>query len=74
MDPINNKLINWIWKIRLKKLMNKPISKVAAIDGKLWDKGITIAQVRPLEFRDNIEWIVKFKCNIKDNAIIIFKS
>ncbi len=22
MDPINNKLINWIWKIRLKKLMN----------------------------------------------------
>jgi len=55
-------------------LINKPIDKNSAIDDKLWDKGITIALYKPLEFEDNIEWKVKFKCNIEDNAIVFFKS
>ncbi len=55
-------------------LINKHINKEDPIDGKRWDKGITIAQVIPLEYKDNIEWKVQSKCKIEDNARIFFKA
>ena len=55
-------------------LITNPTNKESPIDDKLWLKGIIIQQNKPLEFNDNIEWKVKFKCNIEDNAITFFRS
>ena len=55
-------------------LIDIPINKEGPIDDELWDEGIAIAQKIPLEFKDNMEWKVTFKCNIGGDAIVFFKS